>query len=126
MKLYVPFAVAFACMLTSAGAGADSNSSSQIAKSELRRMIRDAHTQEQYVVLAKYFRAQQQHFEQEAQAEKVEWIRRSANVSGPAAKYPRPVDSSKNRYEYFSAEANEMDLKASHYEALSANPNSLR
>ena len=83
-------------------------------------MIQAAHTEEQYKVLATYFRSQQQTFEQQAQAEKVEWDRRSQNVTGPAAKYPRPVDSSKNRYEYFTYEARQMNEQAAHYESLSA------
>jgi len=65
-------------------------------------MARGAHTAQQYHVLAGYFRAQQQKFEREAQSEKQEWDRRSQNTSGLAQKYPRPVDSSKNRFEYFS------------------------
>jgi len=123
MKLPVPFILAFGCVLASSSAVADANSSPHIGKSELRRMMREAHTPEQYRALATYFRAQQHHFEQEAQADKDEWIRRSANVSGPSAKYPRPVDSSKNRYEYFSYEAQEMDRQAVHYEGLSASAN---
>jgi hypothetical protein len=87
--------------------------------SELRKMIQEAHTEQQYKILASYFRSQQQTFEQQAQAEKVEWDRRSQNVTGPAAKYPRPVDSSKNRYEYFTYEARQMNKQATHYESLS-------
>lgn len=88
--------------------------------SELRKMSQEAHTEQQYRVLASYYRSQQQAFAQQAQAEKVEWDRRSQNVIGPAAKYPRPVDSSKNRYEYFTYEADQMSQQAAHYESLSA------
>ena len=87
---------------------------------DIKQMIRDAHSTPQYREIAVYYRAKQQSFEQKAQAEKVEWDRRSQNVSGPAAKYPRPVDSSKNRYEYFSYEAQQAGLQAQHYEGLSA------
>ena len=41
-------------------------------------------------------------------------------VAGMAAKYPRPVDSSRNRYEYFLYEAGQMSQQAEHYESLSA------
>jgi hypothetical protein len=83
-------------------------------------MMREARTADQYRTLADYFRSQQQHIELQAQAEKEEWQRRSQNVSGPAAKYPRPVDSSRNRYEYFSCEAQEMQRQAAHYDDLAA------
>ena len=53
------------------------------------------------VLWQKYFRAQQTKYQRQAQEEKAEWERRSQNVTGPAAKYPRPVDSSRDRYEYF-------------------------
>ncbi len=99
---------------------ADPAPAPQYSKSEIRRLIASAHTADQYRTLAAYFRSQQQHFEREAQVEKAEWQRRSENVSGPAAKYPRPVDSSRNRYEYFAYEAQEMDRQAAHYESLSA------
>jgi hypothetical protein len=87
---------------------------------ELQQMIRNAHSPQQYQALAAYFRSRQQVFEQQAQSEKLEWERRSQNVTGPAAKYPRPVDSSKSRYEYFTYEAQQMSSQAAHYESLSA------
>jgi len=88
---------------------------------QVEEMLRGAHTVQQYQSLANYFRGRQQSFEQQAQSEKVEWQRRSQNVVGPAAKYPRPVDSSRNRYEYFTYEAQQMSQQAAHYESLLAN-----
>jgi hypothetical protein len=123
MKQSLQIAFALAAVLLPITAAANSTNPPQVGKAELRRMVRDAHTSTQYQALAGYFRAQQKHFEQQAEVEKEEWIRRSANVSGPAAKYPRPVDSSKNRYEYFTTEAQEMDRQAAHYESLSTGSN---
>ena len=120
MKRIVEAAVALGCILAPfAVAAAEPSNAPQYNKSEVRRLMREAHTPEQYRELASYFRGQQQHFEEQARSEKIEWERRAANVSGPAAKYPRPVDSSRNRYEYFTAEAQEMDRQASHFENLS-------
>jgi hypothetical protein len=81
-------------------------------------MIQEAHTDQQYNELASYFRSRQQGYEQQAQAEKHEWAQRSQDVTSVAAKYPRPVDSSKNRYEYFTYEAGKMSEQAAHYERL--------
>ena len=88
--------------------------------SELHKMIQEAHTEQEYTVLANYFRAQQQAFAQQAQVEKQEWVRRSQDATGPVGKYPRPADSSKNRYEYLTYKADQMNLQAAHYESLSA------
>lgn len=87
---------------------------------ELKAKVRDAHTQQQFQDLASYFRARQQYFQQQAAAEKLEWERRSQNIVGIQAKYPRPVDSSRNRYEYFSYEAGQMGMQADHYESLAS------
>jgi hypothetical protein len=92
-----------------------------LSHAELTKMIRSAHTPQEYQALAGYFRSRQVTFEKQAQEEKVEWDRRSQNVIGPAAKFPRPVDSSRNRYEYFTYEAQQMSQQAAHYESLSAN-----
>jgi hypothetical protein len=94
--------------------------SATYSHAQLQAMMREAHTQQQFQVLATYFRARQQHFKEQAAAEMVEWDRRSQNVVGPAEKYPRPVDSSRNRYEYFSHEAAQMGQQAARYELMAA------
>jgi hypothetical protein len=92
----------------------------QYSQTELKVMVRGARTTQQYQQLATYFRTQQQIMEQKALAEKAEWERRSQVTTGIAQKYPRPVDSSKNRYEYFTYQAEQMGQQAAHYESLSA------
>ncbi len=119
-KVYV------ACMVLALAAGsvaarAESPTPVKYSNAELKQMEQEAHTPQQYQALASYFRTRQQNFEQQAQSEKAEWERRSQNVTGPAAKYPRPVDSSKNRYDYFTYEAQQMSQQAEHYESLAAN-----
>jgi|ERR1700728_2148741 len=94
------------------------SSTPSYSKAEIKQMMRDARTAQQYRVLADYFGTQQKKFEEQARSEKEEWDRRSQNVSGPAAKYPRPVDSSKNRYEYFTYEAGQMGGQSAHYASL--------
>lgn len=99
---------------------ADESSAPSYTKAELHKLASEAHSSEQYRALAKYFRAQQTKYQRQAQEEKAEWERRSQNVTGPAAKYPRPVDSSRDRYEYFEYKVGLMDQQASHYENLAA------
>jgi hypothetical protein len=99
---------------------AEPSSTPSYSKAEVKQMMRDARTAQQYRLLADYFGTQQKKFAEQTRTEKEEWARRSQNVSGLAAKYPRPVDSSKNRYEYFSYEADQMGEQSSHYARLAA------
>ena len=105
---------------TFSAAQAQDASAPHYTRSELHKMIKEAHTEQEYKVLAVYFREQQQAFAQQAKAEKLEWVRRSQDVTGPVGKYPRPVDSSRNRYEYLTYKADQMNQQAAHYESLSA------
>jgi len=106
----------FACGI----AGAKTSESTSFTSSQLKQMICDAHTPQQYQALADYYRWRQQDFEQKAKSEKVEWDRRWQILTGGAMeKYPRPVDSSRNRYEYFNFEAQRMSRQAEYFESLS-------
>jgi hypothetical protein len=107
--------------LTSGIAHAESANGANYSRAELKKMMREAHTPEQYRVLASYYRMRQQQFANQAHEEIVWFARRNMNVSLAAAKYPTPLDSSRNRYEYFNFEAQHMSRQAAHYESLSAN-----
>jgi len=84
--------------------------------SKLNRLVRNAHTPAQYQVLAVYFRSQERIFRSRAAAEKVEWERRQAVVTGPQFKFPTPADSARNLYEYYTDKADEMARRAADYE----------
>jgi hypothetical protein len=118
-RLCILWLLAFSVSTMSLAYG-EPSSAVHYSHSEVQKMIREAHTPQQFETLASYFRTQQQSFEKQAQSEKQEWERRSQNVTGPGAKYPRPVDSSRNRYEYFAYQAGQMAQQAAHFESLSA------
>jgi hypothetical protein len=117
--------VASLVVLAAGMAFAEPPSGPEYSRVELQSMIRSAHSAPQYQALATYFRSRQQALEKQALAEKVEWERRSQITAAVAQKYPRPVDSSRNRYEYFTYEANQMGQHAAHYESLSTNSQQL-
>jgi len=119
VKLAMACAV-LTCAVASMAVRAAAPPAQSLSRAELKKMIQDAHTTEDYLTLASYFRWRQQQFEQEAHDELAFWAKRSMNVSLEAAKYPRPEDSSKNRYEYFTYEAQKMSAQAAHYDSLSA------
>ena len=109
-----------ACAAASLTARAESTNSQNLSRAELKRMVQSAHTTEDYLTLASYYRWRQQQFNEQAQSERIEWARRAANGYLAAAKYPNPVDSSKYRCEYFEYESQKMGQQAAHYESLSA------
>jgi len=78
-----------------------------ITQSQIKQMVKDAHTPAEYKILAGYYQTQQESYLREAAEEKKEWARRSQYVVLSAAKYPRPVDEAKYLYEYYSAKADE-------------------
>jgi outer membrane biogenesis lipoprotein LolB len=109
--------VAFA--LASGIAGAASTRTVNPSSSDVKKMMQDAHTAQQYQALGAYFRSRQKAFEQKAHSE-IEWIaRRDQNVSLNAARYPAPLESARDRYEYFNYEAQQMSRQAARYESLS-------
>lgn len=121
MNRKMQIAAAFAAFALATGlAHAETPAATTLTNAQVEEMLRSARTAQQYQTLAAYFHARQQAFEQQAQSEKLEWERRSQNIVGPAAKYPRPVDSSRYRCEYFTYEAQQMGQKAAHYESLLA------
>ncbi len=112
-------------VLAAGMAYAESQTDADYSRAELQSMIRSAHSTQQYQALATYFRSRQEALEKQAMAEKAELDRRSQITAAAYQKYPRPVDSSRNRYEYFTYEANQMGQQAAHYESLSSNPQQL-
>jgi hypothetical protein len=88
-------------------------------KAELAHLVQEARTPEQYRALAVYFEHRKASYQDQAAQMKREWERRSQNVVGPAAKYPRPVDSAKNLYEYYDYDADQAGVLEAKYEHLS-------
>ena len=124
MRFKLTLAITALALAAASGAARAAASQAQnLSHSELKQMIQNAHTTEDYLTLASYFRWRQQHFTQQAHDELAFWAQRSMNVSLEAAKYPRPADSSRNRYDYFTYEAQKMSQKAAYYEGLSAGAN---
>src|ERR1035441_5289794 len=76
---------------------------------QLKNLLQDAHTPEEYNSLALYYGNLQKHYLLVAAEEKREWERRSQNVMGTFAKYPRPVDSAHYLCEYYGLKATEAE-----------------
>jgi hypothetical protein len=101
-------------------AGSSAQNGTQLTKAQAKQLVQSAHTPDQYRALAAYYGSQEQYFHRQAVEEKQEWARRSQNVAVVAAKYPRPVDSARNLYEYYAykeMEAGQLATKFAHLAA---------
>jgi alkylhydroperoxidase/carboxymuconolactone decarboxylase family protein YurZ len=115
--------LAFAGIGTAQGQDLSAKDGKQTTQAQVAQLERKAQTPEQYKALASYFGTQQNKYLQMASEEKKEWDRRSQNIVSIAAKYPRPVDSARNLYEYYMYKASEngsLEAKYSHLAASSA------
>jgi hypothetical protein len=121
MRIKLTFALAvLAFAVASCTARAAAPQAQNLSHSELKTMMQNAHSTEDFLTLASYFRWREAQFDQKAHEELTFWAQRSMNVSLAAAKYPRPEDSAKNRYEYFVYESQKMSAQAARYENLAA------
>jgi hypothetical protein len=110
--------LAFASVGNAQGAASSTETDAHYTKAQLKELKRSAHTPEQYKVLASYYGGRQKSYLQEAMEEKKEWVRRSQNVFGVNAKYPRPVDSARNLYEYYMYKASEAEALEAKYDRM--------
>jgi hypothetical protein len=117
-----------ACILTLGCAGVGSAQSTapspetgaHCTQAQVKQLERNAHAPDQYKVLASYYGERQKAYLQQAAEEKKEWERRSKNVSGAFAKYPRPADSSRNLYEYYMSKASKAGELEAKYSRLTS------
>ena len=94
------------------------SATSHYTRPQLKQLLRNAQSQEQYQTLANYYRGQQDVYSGAAAQEKQDWILRSQNVMVVAAKYPRPVDSARYLYEYYADQAKLAGQSAVKYQQL--------
>jgi hypothetical protein len=126
LNLLTAGAMLLACagMANAQTASTSSGNATHYTREQLKQMMRDAHTPEQFSTLAAYYGAERQTYLQKAAEEKLEWERRSQNVVSVAAKYPRPVDSARYLYEYYMEEAAETGALSAKYGRMLALPDS--
>jgi len=113
-------AVAFAGTASAQSAVSSAETGAHYTKAQVKELKRNAQAPAQYAVLASYYGAQKADYLRQAAEEKKEWERRSKNASGAFGKYPRPVDSARNLYEYYLYKASENRVLEAKYSRLTA------
>lgn len=102
------------------GTASSSEAGTHYTKAQVKQLVLSAHAPVQYMALASYYDAQKATYLQQAAEEKKEWKRRSQNIMSVAAKYPRPVDSARNLYEYYMYKATEAESLEAKYSQMAA------
>ena len=116
------------CILALAFAGAASAQSTatftetgaHYTQAQVKELALNAHAPAQFMVLASYYGAQKADYLRQAAEEKKELERMSQNITGNSAKYPRPVDSARNLYEYYMYKAGEAGTLEAKYNRLAS------
>ena len=106
------------------GAPTTESKGEQITSAQVKQIVRDGRAPEHYKSLAGYYGERAKTYLQKAAEEKKEWESLSQNVSSAAAKYPRPSDSARNLYEYYTHKASEAGALEAKYSQL-ASPGAL-
>jgi hypothetical protein len=86
-----------------------------LTSTEVKRLEKTSPSQDDSLRLVSYYALRQHKYQQRANEERKEWERRSRNITCIAAKYPRPVDSARNLYEYNLLKAAEMESLQAKY-----------
>jgi len=103
------------------GAMSSAQTDAHYTQAQLKELALNAHAPEQYKALAGYYGQEQNRYAQLAAEEKTEWDRRSNQpMVSTQAKYPRPVDSARNLYEYYMYKASENRSLESKYTRMAA------
>jgi hypothetical protein len=90
----------------------------QYTSAQIKRMVHDAHTVEQYTALTDYYATQQRMYKRKAAEEMHLWALRAEVITPLSEKWPRPVDSSRNRYEYYEYRVAQAGLLCAKYTKL--------
>src|ERR1019366_9484707 len=113
-------ALALAGVASAQSAASAAETGAHYTKAQVKELALNAHAPAQYAVLVSYYDAQKADYLRQAAEEKKEWERRSKNVSGAFGKYPRPVDSARNLYEYYLYKAYKAETLQAKYSQLAA------
>jgi hypothetical protein len=99
-----------------------SGSEAPTTQAKLNQLAMAAHSPAEFRTVAGYYGDRQARCLRKAAEEKAEWERRSAVTVSIAAKYPRPVDSARNLYEYYMYKASEAATLQAKFNQLAASP----
>ncbi|MGA9668554.1 MAG: hypothetical protein WBQ94_05055 [Terracidiphilus sp.] len=111
--------IAFTGVCIAQGATSSARTDAHYTQAQVKELALNAHSPEQFKALAGYYGQEQAKYARLASEEKTEWERRSNRpIVSTLAKYPRPVDSARNLYEYYMYKASENKALESKYDRM--------
>jgi uncharacterized membrane protein YccC len=114
-------ACAFTTLASAQAAPSSADKGTSYSHAQLKQMERDARTPEQNKALADYYGKKQKDYAQLAADAKQDWLQKSQNAPAvAAAKYPRPVDSARNLFEYYTQKASDAATLSAKYDQLAS------
>ena len=119
-RLFAAMCLLMIALTTPALQAAENPASDQheFTGAQIRKMVREAHTSEQYAVLADHYATRQRMYKQKAAEEMHLWADRNAMINPIYEKWPRPVDSAKNLYQYYEYKVDECAKLEAKYSRL--------
>lgn len=103
------------------GTASSAQTDAHYTQAQVKQLALTARAPQQFKALAGYYGQEQNRYARLAAEEKAEWDRRSNQpIVGSLAKYPRPVDSARNLYEYYMYEASKNGALESKYSRMLA------
>ena len=118
LSVLLGLAVSLGCAQFGVVLASAQDNAEHYTQAQVKELRREARTPAQYGVLAHYYDGQQKKYSALAATEQQEWTRRSKDITSISAKYPRPVDSARNLYEYYAYRADEATKLSLKYQQL--------
>ncbi len=117
------FALSVVSIVLATGASAQeavspSESHPRYTHSQLKQLIRDAHTPDQYSALADYYAVLQREYLRKAEQERQEWVQLSKKGAWMGTKAPGPMEFSHQAYQYDLFKATKAESEAARYGQL--------
>lgn len=90
----------------------------EYTSAQIKKMAQEARTVEQYTVLADYYATRQRVYKRKAAEQMHLWAERNAMITPLSEKWPRPVDSARNLYDYYEYKMHEAAALQAKYSRL--------
>jgi len=97
---------------------AETGDTPEYTSAQIKTMVREAHTVEQYTVIADYYAALERVYKQKAVDQMHLWRERSEMFTSLSEKWPRPVDSARNLHDYYQYKAAQSAALSGKYRRL--------
>lgn len=90
----------------------------EYTSAQIKKLAHEAHTVQQYTILADYYAAQQRMYKSKSVEQMHLWRERAEMPTPLNEKWPRPVDSARNLHDYYEYKAAQAAVQFAKYDRL--------